>query len=139
MLFVVAAAMLVALAAVLVVNLAGAIDTLMTQAKTPHFTQMHAGDLDLARLTAFAEQNESCRRFPGAGISQRGRRAVFIFWVCRPFAGGQCAGQWLRGAKRKFDFLLDLDGNIIQVYDGEIYVPITYMQDGIARVGETLP
>jgi hypothetical protein len=43
-LFVAAAAMLVALAAVLVVNLAGAIDTLMAQSKTPHFTQMHAGE-----------------------------------------------------------------------------------------------
>jgi putative ABC transport system permease protein len=58
MLFVAAAAMLVALAAILVINLAGAIDTLMTQAKTPHFTQMHAGELDLDRLATFAEQNE---------------------------------------------------------------------------------
>jgi putative ABC transport system permease protein len=63
MLFVAAAAMLVALAAILVVNLSGAIDTLMTQAKTPHFTQMHAGELDLARLAAFAEQNEAVADF----------------------------------------------------------------------------
>jgi putative ABC transport system permease protein len=35
-----------------------------------------------------------------------------------------------------FDFLLDLDGNVITVFDGEIYVPIAYMQDGTARIGE---
>ncbi len=63
MLFVSAAAMLVALAAILVINLAGAIDTLMTQAKTPHFMQMHAGELDTARLAAFAEHNQDVADF----------------------------------------------------------------------------
>ena len=46
MLFVAAAAMLVALAAVFAVNLVGSIDTLMTQAQTPHFMQMHSGEID---------------------------------------------------------------------------------------------
>ena len=46
MIFVAAAAMLVSLAAILIVNLSGALDTLMTQAKTPHFMQMHSGDID---------------------------------------------------------------------------------------------
>ena len=27
----------------------------------------------------------------------------------------------------KFDYLLDLDGNIIQVADGEVYVPLSYL------------
>ncbi|WP_044356652.1 hypothetical protein, partial [Paenibacillus sp. E194] len=43
MIFVAAAAMLVSLAAILIVNLTGALDTLMIQAKTPHFMQMHSG------------------------------------------------------------------------------------------------
>jgi putative ABC transport system permease protein len=34
--------------------------------------------------------------------------------------------------------LLDLDGNIIHVSDGEIYAPICYMQDGSAKVGDTV-
>lgn len=41
MIFVAASAMLVSLAAILVVNLSGALDTLMTRAETPHFMQMH--------------------------------------------------------------------------------------------------
>ncbi len=63
MLFVAAAAMLVALAAVLVVNLAGAIDTMMIQGKTPHFMQMHAGEVDLEQLAAFAENNQDVAEF----------------------------------------------------------------------------
>jgi putative ABC transport system permease protein len=140
MLFVAAAAMLVALAAVLVVNLAGAIDTLMTQAKTPHFTQMHAGDLDLARLAAFAEQNESVADFQSLEFLNVDG-AQFLF-SAPGFAGRSLADSVQDNGfavqNEKFDFLLDLDGNIIQVYDGEIYVPLTYMQDGTARVGDTV-
>jgi putative ABC transport system permease protein len=135
MLFVAAAAMLVALAAILVVNLSGAIDTLMTQAKTPHFTQMHAGDLDLARLAAFAEQNETVADFQALEFLNVDG-AQFLF------AGRSLADSVQDNGfsvqSEKFDFLLDLDGNVITVADGEIYVPIAYMQGGFARVGDTV-
>lgn len=135
MLFVAAAAMLVALAAILVVNLSGAIDTLMTQAKTPHFMQMHAGELDLTRLAAFAEQNEAVADFQVLEFLNVDG-AQFLF------AGGSLADSVQDNGfavqSEKFDFLLDLDGNIITVADGEIYIPIAYMQDGTARVGETV-
>ncbi|MBF0245153.1 MAG: FtsX-like permease family protein [Planctomycetes bacterium] len=135
MLFVAAAAMLVALAAVLVVNLAGAIDTLMTQAKTPHFTQMHAGELDAARLAAFAEQNETVADFQALEF-------LNLDGVQFLFGSGSLANSvqdnGLAVQSEKFDFLLDLNGNVITVAEGEIYVPITYMQGGIARIGETV-
>jgi putative ABC transport system permease protein len=135
MLFVAAAAMLVALAAVLVVNLAGAIDTLMTQAKTPHFTQMHAGALDQARLTAFAEQNEAVADFQALEF-------LNVDGAQFSFAGGSLAGSVQDNGfavqSESFDFLLDLDGNVIQVADGEVYVPLAYVQDGTARVGDMM-
>jgi putative ABC transport system permease protein len=135
MLFVAAAAMLVALAAVLVVNLTGAIDTLMMQAKTPHLMQMHAGELDAARLAAFAEQNQAVADFQAMEfLNLDGAQFVFV--------GGSLADSvqdnGLAVQSEKFDFLLDLDGQVISVADGEIYVPITYMQGGIVRVGETV-
>jgi len=63
MMFVAAAAMLVSLAAILVVNLSGAIDTLMKQAKTPHFMQMHSGEMDSARLVAFVAQHNEIEAY----------------------------------------------------------------------------
>ena len=36
----------------------------------------------------------------------------------------------------KFDYLLDLEGNIIHVSDGELYVPISYMRENTAKVGD---
>lgn len=134
-LFVAAAAMLVALAAVLVVNLSGAIDTLMTQAKTPHFTQMHAGELDAAQLAAFAKQNESVTDFQALEFLNLDG-AQFLFEGRSLANSVQDNGLAVQGDK--FDFLLDLDGKVITVADGEIYVPITYLQGGIARVGEAM-
>ncbi|MFO7633137.1 MAG: ABC transporter permease [Caldilinea sp.] len=121
------------MAAILVVNLAGAIDTLMTRAQTPHFMQMHAGALDEARLAAFAAQQEAVADFQALEfLNVDGAQIVF--------AGGSLAGSVQDNGfavqSEKFDFLLDLDGNVIQVVDGEVYVPINYRQDGTARVGD---
>ena len=62
-LFIATAAMLVSLAAVLVIHLFGALNTLMTKAETPHFMQMHTGELDMSRLTSFAQQNSDVHQF----------------------------------------------------------------------------
>jgi putative ABC transport system permease protein len=110
MAFVAAAAMLVALAATLVVNLAGAIDTMMTRAKTPHFMQMHAGDLDRERLAAFVEGNGDVADFQVLEFLNLDG-AQFVF------GGGSLAGSvqdnGLSVQSERFDFLLDLDGNVI--------------------------
>lgn len=45
---------MLALASILFINLTGAIDGLMNDAKTPHYMQMHSGDLDTARMESFA-------------------------------------------------------------------------------------
>jgi len=135
MAFVAAAAMLVALAAILVVNLSGAIDTMMTRAKTPHFMQMHAGELDRARLAAFAEQSEDVAEFQVLEFLNLDG-AQFVF------GGGSLAGSvqdnGLTVQSESFDFLLDLDGNVLEAPPGHVYVPITYLQDGTATVGDTL-
>lgn len=130
MIFVAAAAMLVSLAAILAVNLSGSIDTLMTRAETPHFMQMHSGEIDTARLTAFAEQNNNVNEFQvleflnvdGARILINGNSLADNVQD-----NGFCM------QSENFDYLLDLDGNVINVSDGEIYVPICYMKDGTAK------
>ncbi|MDZ7792167.1 MAG: ABC transporter permease [Spirochaetia bacterium] len=135
MMFVAAAAMLVALAAILVVNLGGAIDTMMTQGKTPHFMQMHAGEVDLVRLAAFADHNEDVADFQVIEF-------LNVEGAQFEFADGSLAGSiqdnGLVVQSEKFDFLMDLDGNRITVADGEIYLPIVYLQDGTAGVGDTV-
>lgn len=131
--FVAVAATLVALSAILIVNLSGAIDTLMKQAKTPHFMQMHSGDIDTVRLAKFAEQNSLVEEHQvlqflnvdGAKIVIEGNSLA-----------GNIQDNGFSTQSEKFDYLLDLNGNVITVSDGEIYVPIGYMKDGTAKIGD---
>jgi putative ABC transport system permease protein len=131
--FVAAAAMLVSLAAILAVNLYGALDTLMTQAKTPHFMQMHAGEIDTERLKAFAENNSNVDEFQVAQFLNIDG-AQFIFGEKSLASSVQDNG--ISVQSEKFDYLLDLEGNIISVSDGEVYVPVSYMKDNITKVGD---
>ncbi|MDQ0177315.1 ABC transporter permease [Bacillus chungangensis] len=130
--FVAAAAMLVSLSAILVVNLSGAIDTLMKQAKTPHFMQMHSGDINTVRLANFAEKNSNVDEFQVLEFLNVDSAQIVI-------DGNSLADSvqdnGLSTQNEKFDYLLDLDGNVIHVSDGEIYVPVGYMKDGTAKVG----
>jgi putative ABC transport system permease protein len=133
--FVAAAALLVSLAATLVVNLSGAIDTLMTSAKTPHFMQMHAGDLDMVRLATFVDQRNEIENYQV--VEFLNIDSTQIIFEERSLAGSvQDNGFSIQN--ENFDFLLDLEGNVIHVSDGEVYVPITYLQEGLASVDDKL-
>lgn len=132
MIFVAAAAMLVSLSAILIVNLTGAIDTLMTRAKTPHFVQMHSGELDRERLKAFAGKNDKVQDWQvldflnveGARITIDGRPLT-----------DSVQDNGFSTQSGQFDYLLDLDGQVITVRDGEVYVPVSYLKDGSAKAG----
>jgi len=133
MIFVVVATMLVSLAAVLIVNLFGSIDTLMKQAKTPHFMQMHSGSIDTERLENFAHENGNVNEFQVLEfINVDGARIEINknSFVDNVQDNGFCT------QSEKFDYLIDLDGKIINVSDGELYVPICYMKDGTAKIGD---
>ena len=132
-LFVASAAMLVALAAILTVNLSGALDTLMTKAKTPHFMQMHSGEMDSTRLTSFAEQHDNVDEFQMAEFLNIDGAQIRLG---KNSLAGSVQDNGLSVQNEQFDFLLDLDGNIINVSDGELYVPISYMRDNLTKVGD---
>jgi len=132
--FILAAALLVSLAAVLVVNLFGAIDSMMLRAKTTHFLQMHSGDINTERLLSFAGQNGDVEEFQILEfLNVDGSQIV----LGENSLVDSVQDNGLSTQSEKFDYLLDLDGNVIHVSDGELYVPIAYMKDGTAKMGDT--
>lgn len=133
--FVAATAMLVALSAILIVHLTDAIDALMKQAKTPHFVQMHSGDLDTVRLAHFAEQSSHVDEFQVLEMLNVDNAKIAI--------DGKSLASSIQDhgftiQSDKFDYLLDLDGSVIEAADGEIYVPVGYLKDGTANVGDVV-
>ncbi|MEM1485586.1 FtsX-like permease family protein [Oscillospiraceae bacterium PP1C4] len=131
--FVAAATMLISLTAVLAVNLTGAIETLMEQAETPHFMQMHSGEIDKARLADFARKNENVEEFQIIDfLNIEGTQITFG----KRNLGGNMQDNGFSIQSEEFDYLLDLEGNIIAPRDGEVYVPLCYWKNATTEVGK---
>ena len=122
MLFVTAAAMLVSLAAILVINLVGAIDTMMVQAKTPHFMQMHSGPVSEKRLATFAAADANVDAYQLVEFLNVDNSRIIIDGS--PMKGS-VQDNGISVQNKEFDYLLDLDGNRIEASDGEVYVPVS--------------
>ncbi|MBE6023268.1 MAG: ABC transporter permease [Cellulosilyticum sp.] len=133
-LFVVCSAVLMSLATILTVQLSGSIDTLMKQAKSPHFLQMHQGSINQERLIDFAEHNEFVEDFQvlefvnieGSQI-QLGETSL----ADTVQDNGLCV------QSDTFDYLVDLEGEVIEPAEGELYVPLCYMKNGTTKVGDS--
>lgn len=133
--FILAAAMLTSLASSLIVNLLGAIDNITLLAKSPHFMQMHTGDFDMVSLERFASEHSNVEtlqvleflNIDGAEILVEGNS---LAWSVQDNGFSK--------QSREFDFLLGLDGEVVNPKDGEIYIPIYYMREGGISVGDTV-
>ena len=133
MAFILVAAMLTALAASLTVNLFGAMENMLLSAKSLDYMQMHTGDVDKEQLQQFADRNDSVKEYQlleflnleGADIIIRGTSL-----------DQSIQDNGLTVQSGKFDFLLNLKGEVIHPRDGEIYVPIYYLQEGKVALGD---
>lgn len=133
-LFIAAASMLLSLAGILSVNLFGAIDQLMSTAKTPHFLQMHSGELAIHKLEEFAERNETVEAFQVLEFLNIDNEQIVLgsnSLISNLQDNGFCI------QSTEFDFLLDLENKPVVPKKGELYVPVCYYKDGTAKLGET--
>lgn len=133
--FITIAATLLSMAAILGTNLFGAIDRLMQDAKTPHFMQMHSGDLDLEQLENFAMNTEDVAQFqvlPFLGIDNDKIQIEGGYLTDSLQDNGFCT------QSKQFDFLLDMEGNRVNPANGELYVPVFYSKDNTIKQGDTV-
>lgn len=135
MVFISISAMLVSLAAILIVNLSGSINTLMTKAKTPHFMQMHTGEINKDRLFEFALQNGKVDEFQVAEFLNLENSKILIN---DNSLSHSVQDNGVTVQNKSFDYLLNLEGKVITAAPGEIYVPVSYQKDGTAKLGDTV-
>ncbi len=76
--FMTAAAVLTSAAGMLGINLFGAVDHLMEEAKAVHFLQMHSGDIDSQRLQSFADSQENVEAYQLARFLNVNGADIFI-------------------------------------------------------------
>lgn len=131
--FMAISAFMFALTCFLFVSLLGSVDTLMEKAQTPDFLQMHTGEIREAELARFARENgQVCDyqtlhflNFENSSIILNGHSLA---------DSSQDNGVCVQS--RNFDYLLDLENEIIKVSDDEIYVPVCYRREYDLAVGE---
>ncbi|WP_277407016.1 hypothetical protein [Lacrimispora xylanisolvens] len=135
LLFITAAAVLISLAVTLGLQLAGSIDSLMVQAKTPHFLQMHTGEINIQRLEHFAQENGAVREFQVMEFLNIDGAEIKIG---DSTLEDSVQDNGLTTQSQSFDYLLNLDGQIIRPADGEIYIPLAYAKDGNGLLGKNV-
>lgn len=131
--FIFAASMLMAAAAGIGVRLASSIENLFDQAKTPHYMQMHAGEIDRFRLGRFVQDHPEIEEYLVAEfLNIEGTQIQFDG---RSLADSVQDNGFV-AQNESFDFLLDLENRPIVALPGEIYVPIYYMKSLGLSVGD---
>lgn len=131
--FILISAMLTALAASLSANLFGAIDHMLLSARSVHYMQMHTGAVDMEQLRRFANTNGSVEDVQVLEFLNL-EGADIVIGDDSLADSMQDNGLAVQG--ERFDFLLDLNGEIIRPANGEMYVPLYYMQERKAALGD---
>lgn len=138
-LFIALSAMLASSAAALVLTAQGAAESLMQQARTPHFLQMHAGAVDEARLAEFAADHGLVEEHVVAPMLNVDGTAIRVTGegTDTTLAAGLQDNSFVAQIA-DFDFLLDTDGQAIDPEPGTVWLPLYYRELLDLSVGETL-
>lgn len=132
-LFITVSAVLVALATMLTLNLVSSIDTLMEKAESPHYMQMHAGKLNEDRLEKFVRKNKNVQAYEATKFLNIDGSKVQIenysFVESVEDIGVSVQNENL-------DYLLDMDNRVIKPKPGELYAPVAFKKQGIAKLGD---
>lgn len=133
--FMTVSAMLFALTAVLSISLLSSIQTLMEQAKTPDFLQMHAGTVKEEEISAFAEVHpevEDWQVMPFLNLEN----SKISLGEHSLADSTQDNGLSMQG--QTFDYLVDLTNELPEVHSGEVFVPICYKAQYELSEGDTM-
>ena len=133
--FMAVSAALMGLSVLLSATLLTSIDRLMETAETPDFLQMHSGELEYEALFQFAAERSDVAQMQIASFLnlENGKLSLGPHALAdNTQDNGLCV------QNEAFDYLLDLEGNVIRVSPGEVYVPVCYRSEYDVKVGETL-
>ena len=132
-LFITVAALLVALATILSVNLAGSIDTLMEKSQSPHYMQMHTGEVNRERLAKFVEANGNVATYEVAEFLNLNGSDIELG---DHSLADSVEDNGLAVQSKNLDYFLDMENQPIQPKPGELYVPVMFKKQGLAKIGD---
>ncbi|EEL82065.1 ABC transporter, permease protein [Bacillus cereus AH1271] len=103
----------------------------------PHFVQMHAGEIHQKSIDSFVAKTPFVKKQQTAEMIQIGGSNIFIKKKNEAEHNSVMDISFVK-QNSNFDFLLDLNNEVINVRKGEIGVPIYYMQKYKLRIGDKI-
>ncbi|MCU5375985.1 FtsX-like permease family protein [Bacillus cereus] len=135
--FIMLSSLLMASASSNVINLLNSIDQLFKVSNVPHFVQMHAGEINQKSIDSFVAKTPFVKEQQTAEMIQIGGSNIFIKKKNEAEHNSVMDISFVK-QNSNFDFLLDLNNEVINVRKGEIGVPIYYMQKYKLRIGDKI-
>ena len=133
--FMAVTAMLLGLSILLYASLADSIDSLMTEAKTPDFLQMHTGELDEDDVNSFSQQREDIEAMQICTFLNLQNGQISIG---NESFENNMQDNGLSCQSSLFDFLVDADNKVIYPSEGEVYVPVCYRKEYGIKSGDVM-
>ncbi|MBP3897579.1 MAG: ABC transporter permease [Mogibacterium sp.] len=133
--FMAVTAMLLGLSILLYASLADSIDSLMTEAKTPDFLQMHTGELDEDDVNSFSQQREDVEAMQICTFLNLQNSQISIG---NESFENNMQDNGLSCQSSLFDYLVDADNKVICPSEGEVYVPVCYRKEYGIKSGDVM-
>lgn len=135
--FILLASWLAASGAATIQQLLRAIDNLFVQAAAPHYVQLHAGEMDDEAVHQFAASHSAVRAHQISPMLVVDNRHIYYGERTAADTDSVMDNGFVTQNGR-FDYLLNLDNERVRVEDGQIAVPVYYMQREGLAVGDRI-
>ncbi|HDR7932868.1 TPA: FtsX-like permease family protein, partial [Bacillus pacificus] len=135
--FIMLSSLLMASASSNVINLLNSMEQLVKVSNAPHFVQMHAGEVNQKSIDSFVEKTPFVKKQQTAEMVQINGSNIFIKKKNEAEHNSVMDISFVK-QNSKFDFLLNLNNEVVDIRKGEIGVPIYYMQKYNLRIGDKI-
>lgn len=136
-LFIALSSFLVANSFHMTMELTNSLNALFTKSDAPHFVQMHAGEIDQPAIDEWSAANDVVKQEQTVKMLNIDTSNI-DFGQQEKGKVNNIMDNYFVSQNADFDYLLDLNSDIIKVSTGEIALPLYYMQQYDVQLGETI-
>ncbi|MER0279412.1 ABC transporter permease [Clostridioides difficile] len=135
--FILLASMLVSSSINIIIELTNSMTSLFQKSHTPHYVQMYSGKLQQKEIDKFSAKTPYIKKQQTSELLNVNGANIFLGNKVENQANSVLENSFTK-QNDKFDFLLDMDNQIMQIKDGEIGVPVYYMKQSNLKIGDTI-
>jgi len=121
----------------MIINVFQSLEALFTKADAPHYVQMHTGKIDERDIEKWAKQEQTIKQHQIVEMVTINGSNLFFGKHLEAQTNSVQDISFVKQNKW-FDFLLDLNNQVIHLNDGEIGVPIYFMERANLKIGDII-